>query len=94
MPRFTVHGIVPKFSGSEFSLPARNWRELLAFWRRARIATRLEFAHGKPSVKVRGEFAARCAPGAGIAYTIETVDRSDGRRVRAVSIVCPAARRG
>ena len=86
MPRFTVCGIVPEFSGGEFSLPASNWRELLAFWKRARIATRLESSRGKPSVKVRGALAARCVPGTSVAYEIETQERADGRRIRGVGV--------
>jgi superfamily I DNA/RNA helicase len=84
--RFTVVGTVPEFGGLEFSLPVDNGDELLAWWRAQGITTIIAPFAGKPSIKIRDPFSAKCYPGQKIRHTIEVYERKDGRGIRGLRV--------
>ncbi len=86
MERFAVIGTVPKFSGREFSLTVENGEDLQKWWRENDVATVLTTAAGRPRIRIRGIFAAACAPGSKIRLTIGLDERNGGRRIRGLSV--------
>lgn len=86
MSTFTVVGTVPDFTGREFLLPADNEDEFREWLQSNRIDTFVSLVQGKLGVKIRGNLAAECRPGSRIRYTIEAVDRRDGRRILGIKV--------
>jgi hypothetical protein len=83
---FTVVGTVPDFTGTEFLLPADNDADFSNWLRTTGVDTSITKLSNKPTVKIRGSLAAECRPGSRIRYTIEAVDRRDGRRIRGIKV--------
>ena len=83
MNTFTINGTVPNFKGSEFFLPADNYGEFDDWLQSNGIDTKI---NPKSGIKIRGSLAAECNPGVKIRHKIELWDRSDGRRIRGLSV--------
>jgi hypothetical protein len=83
---FTVIGTVPDFTGREFLMPIDNEAEFSAWLRTNGVDTSITMVRNKPTAKIRGSLAAECHPGSRICYTIEAVDRRDGRRIRGIKV--------
>jgi len=86
MSTFDAIGTVPPFDGEQFLLPIDNAEDFRQWLRDNKVTTLVNDRDGKPAVKMRGSFAAKCHPGEKICHTIECTDKGGKRGFRGLSV--------
>ena len=86
-PTITILGSVPRYSGTEFLMPADNHVEVLKWLQEEGVTTRFSRRDNRPAIKIRDYFASFCRPGMRVGQTVEVVPMKNGRKgIRAVSL--------
>lgn len=88
MAQFIVHGKVTSFGPKQRNVRAENEEDIRAFWAAENIDTRLDWAGVGPLLVSMSaqNLVSQCKPGDLVDYTIETWNRSDGKRIRGVAV--------